>query len=337
MQDLLQLAAERTHLYLSPHGQPHAVLPSGAATPLYSEDYFTFLYQLSEQQQTPLPDNFKLAELLRVFDARAHSSKRTRPVPLRTSYSGPKTLLIDLQENFEAVELTRKRWQITANFDTNFLRPALNYALPTPEPPQYDLPEYLTQLFDINATQAAHLADWLACALLPDGKPPILVITGEAADEAASKLRNLIDPVPQALMPLPANTNQLGQLALTHRVLAFAVYGQLTEKRKAALNAVLKGMPLQVKESNHRRGKLFGSVSRPVIIASETGQQISRNQITLEINKANLGDHAQILGALLDLASAALNTPLQTQIEIIWETKQLESPAPTTQSDPPVP
>ena len=324
-------------MFLSTHGQPYATLPTGEATPLFSEDFFTFLYQLSEQQQAPLPDNFKLAKLLRELDAQAHSAKRTQSVPLRTHYSDPQTLLIDLQQNFDAVELTRKGWQISANFDTNFLRPTLNHPLPAPELPQQDLPTYLTNLFDIGKEEAERLSSWLATALLPDGKPPILVITGEAADEAASKLRNIIDPVPQALMPLPANTNQLGQLALTHRVLAFAVYSELTEKRKAAFNAIQRGMPVQLRESNQRRGKLFGSVSRPIILASATPQKISRNQISVEINTANQQDHAQILGALLDVASAALNKPQLRQIEIAWEAPNPESPTRTTQSDPPVP
>ena len=324
-------------MFLSPHGQPYATLPSGEATPLYSEDFFTFLYQLSEQQQAPLLDNFKLAKLLRELDAQAHSAKRTQSVPLRTHYSDSQTLLIDLQQNFDAVELTRKGWQISANFDTNFLRPTLNHPLPAPEPPQQDLPTYLTNLFAISKEEAGQLSNWLVTALLPDGKPPILVITGEAADEAASKLRNIIDPVPQALMPLPANTNQLGQLALTHRILAFAVYSELTEKRKAAFNAIQRGMPVQLRESNKRRGKLFGSVSRPVIIASATPQKISRNQISIEINTANQQDHAQILGALLNVASAALNKNTQVPIESNWEKVPPEFPQLGVQSDPPGP
>ena len=328
MQALLSLAAERTQLFLSPEGQSHATLPSGAATPLYSEDFFTFLYQLSTQQQSPLPNNFQLARLLRELDAQAHDSNRIQPVPLRTSRTAPGTLLIDLQENFDAIELTQKGWSRTHNFDAPFLRPTLNFPLPMPEAPQHDLTTYLTQLFEIEQKTAAQLALWLSQALMPDSRPPILIITGEARDEAAAKLRRILDPVPQPLFPVPTTINQLGQLALTNRVLAFAAYGNLTENRKAAFCALSRGMIVRLKETNHRRPPIFTKVSRPIIITSENPQQISPHQITIEINKANQGDHPQILGALFNLAVETSKPAVQPETPAIPIPHQSDVPGP---------
>ncbi len=335
MQALLNLAAERTQLYLSPVGQPHATLPSGAATPIYSEDFYTFLIQLAESQQSEFPNNNKLATVLRQLDARAHSSNLTQPVPLRTSQSGPGTVLIDLQENFEAIELTRKGWSLTHNFDAPFLRPTQNIPLPAPEQPQHDLTTYLTQLFEIEPEPAQQLSHWLALALMPNEKPPILVITGEARDEAASKLRTLIDPVPQPLFPLPATTSQLGQLALTNKVLAFVTYGPLTEIRKAAFNRLRKGMPVRLKETNRRRSQIFDNVSRPIIIVAESEMEIGRHQISVEINKANQAGHAQMLGALLNVAAQAICPDPQVTIETDWEAITPTAIDKTTQSDAP--
>ncbi len=321
MHPLIQLAADRIQLFLSPSGQPHAILPTCDATPIYSEQFFTYLVTLADTQQTDFPTSAKLAYDLRRLNSQAEASRRTQPVPLRTFKPDPETLLIDLQENLEAIELTRKGWKITANFDAPFLRPTLNYSLPIPEPPKHDLPTYLAQLFEINQEPAQQLAMWLAQALLPDGQPPILVITGKARDAAATKLRTIIDPVPQALFPLPSTTNQLGQLALTNRVLAFAAYGPLTQKKKVAFNTLSKGMPIRLKEVNKRGPQIFTTVSRPIIITSETPQEIGDHQITIEINKANPGDHPQILGALLDFASAALAKSPVSRTETIVETK----------------
>ena len=121
MKDLLNHVAGRTQLFLSPDNQSHATLPSGAATPIYSEDFFTFLNALADDRQIDIPNAVKLGFALRKLDARAHASQRVQHVPLRTFQPDPQTLLIDLHDNFDAVELTRKSWKITSNLDTQFV------------------------------------------------------------------------------------------------------------------------------------------------------------------------------------------------------------------------
>ena len=337
MQDLLNHVAARTQLFLSLDNQPHATLPSGAATPIYSEDFFTFLNAIADDKQIDIPNAVKLGFALRKLDAQAHASQRVQPVPLRTFQPDPQTLLVDLHENFDAVELTRKSWKITSNLDTQFLRPSMNLPLPAPEPPQHDLPAYLTRMFQLQPGPALEIANWLALAMLPDAHPPILVITGEARDEAAEKLRKIIDPVPQPLFPLPQTAGQLGQLALTNRVLAFAAYGNITKSKQTALDRLRKGMMVPLKESNKRRGAIFTKVARPIIIATETSVEISRHQINIEINYAGPGDHPQILGALLNLVAQTLHRAHLPAVETIWETPLLASPNPRIQSDTPGP
>ncbi len=337
MQPLLNLAAERIQPFLSLDNQSHAILPSGAATPIYSEDFFVFLNQLADNNQTEIANTSSLNFVLRKLDAQAHSSGRIQPVPLRTFQPDPQTLLLDLHDNFDAVELTRKSWKITSNLDTQFLRPSLNLPLPAPEQPLNDLPTYLAAIFQIASEPARQLADWLAVALLPDGRPPILLITGEARDEAAAKLRKIIDPIPQPLFPLPHNANQMGQLALTNRILAFALYGNLTECKQRTLNTLSQGMTVKLKEVNKRHAARFTKVARPIIVAAETNVQISRHQITVEINYAGQGDHPQILGALLNHAAQTLNRAHQPAIETAWNTRLPSSPVVTIQSDTPGP
>ena len=337
MQALLNLVTARTQLFLSLDNQSHATLPSAAATPIYSEDFFVFLNTLADSQQIDIPNANALGFLLRKLDAQAHASGRIQAVPLRTFQPDPQTLLLDLHENFDAVELTRKSWKLTSNLDTQFLRPSGNLPLPAPEPAQHDLATYLSQMFQIENGPAQQIADWLAVALLPDAQPPVLVITGEARDEAAGKIRKIIDPVPQPLFPLPHNASQLGQLALTNRVLAFALYGNLTKSKQRALTTLSTGMTVKLKEVNQRHAARFTKVSRPIIIASEENIAVCRHQITVEINHAGQGDHPQILGALLTLTAQMLHRAHQQAIETIWQTSKPASPIATVQSDPPVP
>lgn len=337
MKDLLNHVAGRTQLFLSPDNQSHATLPSGAATPIYSEDFFTFLNALADDRQIDIPNAVKLGFALRKLDARAHASQRVQPVPLRTFQPDPQTLLIDLHDNFDAVELTRKSWKITSNLDTQFVRPSLNLPLPSPEPPLHDLPTYLTRIFQLQPGPALEIANWLATAMLPDSHPPILVITGEARYQAAEKLRKIIDPVPQPLFPLPHTAGQLGQLALTNRVLAFAAYGGISKSKQAALDRLRAGTMVPLKETNKRRGAIFTKVARPIIIATETSVEISRHQINIEINYAGQGDHPQILGALLNLVAQTLNRAHLPAIEIVSDTRSHQSPIPKIQSDVPGP
>ncbi len=336
MKALLNLVAARTQLFLSLDNQSHATLPSAAATPIYSEDFFVFLNQLADTQQIDIPNVNALGFLLRKLDALAHASGRVQAVPLRTFQPDPQTLLLDLHD-FDVVELTRKSWKLSSNLDTQFLRPSGNLPLPAPEPAQHDLVTQLSKMFQIENGPAQQIADWLAVSLLPDAQPPVLVITGNARDEAASKIRKIIDPVPQPLFPMPHNANQLGQLALTNRILAFALYGNLTKCRQRALSTLSTGMTVKLKEVNKRHAARFTKVARPIIIASEEKVEVCRHQITVEINHAGQGDHPQILGALLTLAAQLLHRAHQQAIETIWQTGKPTSPIATIQSDPPGP
>ena len=337
MNSIVNLAAERTQLFLSLDNQPPATLPSGAATPIYSEDFFVFLNTLADSRQIDIPNATALGFTLRKLDAQAHASGRIQPVPLRTFQPDPQTLLLDLHDNFDAIELTRKSWKLTSNLDVTFARPSFNLPLPVPEPSQLTLTTHLRQLFHIDEYPAQQIANWLTCAILPGATPPILVITGEARDEAAEKIRKIIDPIPQPLFPFPHNATQMGHLALTNRVVAFALYGDLTQSKQRALNALRIGMTIKLKEVNKRHAALFTKVSRPIIVTSETNIEISRHQITVEINHAGQGDHPQILGSLLNVVAESLHRAHQPAVETRWNTDLPHSPTINIQSDLPAP
>ena len=337
MQALVNHVAERSQLFLSDDGQSHAILPNGAATPIYSEDFFTFLHTLAASKQIEIPNTASLNFTLRGLDALAHASQQVQPVPLRTFQPDPETLLLDLHDNFDAVEITRKSWKVTSNLDVSFARPSLNLPLPIPEPPQHGLTTYLKQMFRIAEEPAQKIANWLTQALLPGATPPILVITGEARDQAAAKIRKIIDPIPQPLFPFPHTATQMGQLALTNRVLAFALYGNITQSKQRALNALRTGMAVKLKEVNKRHSSIFANVARPIIVTADTEIEIGKHQITIEINHAGQGDHPQILGALLTLLAIGLYRAHQPAHETPLTQMPPSFPFATIQSDVPGP
>ena len=154
--------------------------------------------------------------------------------------------------------------------------------------------------FSISEPQAQMLTTWLVSALLPDCKPPILVITGEANAEAAMKLHTLIDPVTCALLPLPSTKYQYAEAALNNKVLAFQAGLQPTKLCTANLNLLSKGMSLPLKENSKSRAILHTVLHRPIIIAAEEPIKIHDRQLNIEINETRDAVHEQVLGALMD-------------------------------------
>ncbi len=142
----------------------------------------------------------------------------------------------------------------------------------------------------------------------PQSTATILVITGTKRDEAARKLRNLLDPVVHPLLEIPYTNSELGQLALTNKVLAFSVFKYIAPSKIEALNKLQSGMLVKLKEVNKRRGQVWNTVSRPIIISAGESIQISANQINLEINEAACGEISpQLFGALLNMIVTVLN------------------------------
>ena len=302
--------AHRAKLFLTPDHQPHALLPNGTAVPVYSEDFFTWLFEVFDHEQIPSPSSAQFSFVQRQLDAEAHSARNLQAAQMRIAGTGQAFYEIDLQ-NFSqpTVHLNYHDWKLSpAAPDSNFLRPTQNHPLPVPEVSTDDLPSQLSKDFSLNPEAATQLAQWLALAMLPDQHPPILVITGKKRDEAARKLRNLLDPVVHPLLEIPYTNRELGQLALTNNVLAFSIFKYIAPSKIEALNKLQSGMLVKLKEVNKRRGAIWSNIARPIIISSGEPIQISSNQINIEINEATTDGNAnQLFGALLSMMVTVLN------------------------------
>ena len=302
---LLNLA-HRAKYFLSPDHQPHAILPTGATVPLYSEDFFTWLHHIFDAQQIAPPSSAQISYLQRLLDAEVWSARDIQQTYLRIAKTGQAAYEINL-ETFDqsVVQFNYHDWNIAESSGSNFLRPALSHPLPRPEKSRLELPTHLARTFALNEEQATKLAQWL---MLPDQQPPVLIITGKMRDQATRKLRNLLDPAVHPLQEIPSTTAQLGQLALTNMVLAFSVFNYITPGRIEALNKIQNGMLVKLKEVNKRRSQVWTNVSRPIIISAGGELEISTNQLVLEINEMPVEDDAnQLFGALLSMLVLVLH------------------------------
>ena len=266
---LLELA-QRAPLFLSPDRQPFIISPlTATAVPLYSEAFFDWFTHSTEARLGLCPSSSQIARVIRDLDSSARKAQDTEQIHTRIAKKGTKHYQIDLgTPNIDVVELTGKNWQVAQHFDARFQRLETSDPMPIPQPSPVKLPVYLENMFGISTENALKLSAWLGQAMLPEQKPPILVITGQASDEAVTKLRNLIDPVFHALIEMPTTAKQMAQQAIENRVLAYAVTVPLSESKIQAFNKMRKGVTSRLRQANKNLAPLYTIVHRPIMIAA---------------------------------------------------------------------
>ena len=338
--DKLILACDRATFFLTPNRQAYVQF-NGTVAPLYSEQFRGWLLTRIEALGLDWPSSSTLGRLLRHHDNILHTYE-SQIIPVHTRIAAENyTLLVDLQSidpqtsDNQVIEITKDHWRITSSHPTLFRRPELNLPIPTPAISKGTIAQYLMRAFSTTQPIAETLSNWLALSMIPTATQPILVITGNARIEAARLLRNIIDPVIHPLLPMPTTENQLGQMAQSNSVLAFDSSPFISEKRKAALSRIRRGVPVRVREINKSR-TLYETIHRPILIAADAPIEIESNQINIEINHCRQAPLNEFLTALLNHLVEVLRyleAPKQT-----WGSESLAIPeieAPTAQPTKP--
>jgi hypothetical protein len=292
--------ARQAPLFLTPARQPFVNLPTGAV-PLYSEDFRGWFSTQLLSEDLSFPSPITCCRILRQLDEDAHKLpyRTTQPANLRVE-STPGGYRIDLHDA-EPIHVSGKQWLPQFSADTSFFRPETNHNLTTPTESTQSLPEHLQQAFGLDETNAVNLSQWLQQAMRPDQICPLLVITGDYRDEATRAVRELIDPSTCAILPLPVTQNQMGEMAIYNRVLAFSIFGShLSPTKSSALRSISQGTGVRLRHSNPQRGKLREQLHRPVILSAEVAPTLCHNQIHIEINQCQPLHEPECLAALLD-------------------------------------
>ena len=88
-------------------------------------------------------------------------------------------------------------------------------------------------------------------------------------------------------------------MAQWNSMLAFDSSPFISEKRKAALSRIRRGVPVRVREINKSR-TLYETIHRPILIAADAPFEIESNQINIEINRCHEAPLDELLTALLN-------------------------------------
>ena len=334
---ILLAIARRAHLFLTPEGQPHVTVPiSGNTVPLHSPIFRDWLSPTFEQHGF-LPSAAQYGAVMRKLEQDAHANPVPSPVHVRTALSAPHTYRIDLQNAAgEAIEVNGKQWTITPNETCRFRRPASSLPLPTPEPNKAPIEKFLMRLFSIKEPQAQMLATWLVSAMLPNLKPPVLFLTGEAAGEAAAILRGIIDPMRCAGNVLPFTAQQFAKMAIINRIPSFSLGTSITKSCKRNLNMLRTGIKVKLIQIGTRRKELTTTIHRPVIIHAQGPIKIHARQLNIAIEKICGTVPAQIFASLLNAVVRGIREmSRQPRLQYFTANSALPAPPENPQLQPP--
>ena len=221
--EILETAHRHVRYFLTPNSQPCVALPTGQSVPIHSYDFHLWLSNALDRQGHIFAYPSLIGKAMRTLDRDAHASINFHPLHLRVAQSKPNHYTLDLPN--QSIEINSKHWRISDSSSLHFRRPLSNLPLPLPRINSAKLEWYLEQSFNITASNTQALKNWLILALLPTATPPpFLIIRGKARDEAASIIRNLLDPARNPILAIPFTPAGLGDLAIRNQILAFRIF-----------------------------------------------------------------------------------------------------------------
>ena len=292
--------------------QPYFVSPiTGTASPLYSESFFGWFSATAQKQLAIYPSYSQIGRVQSKLDKQTCLSPKLETVHNVIAKIAPRKYQMDLGlRDQSTVEITGKQWKVSQTHKVRFERMQTADPFPIPEPALAKLPHYLKLMYGISEDDAHKLAHWMALSMLPDQKPPILVITGEERFEAVGQIRSIIDPAFSRHIDLPCSSKDMAQQAVENRILTYSTDDVLSEAKIKVFKEMYSGMRARIKDANPKRDKLYKIVNRPIIIASDVEQNINDHQISIEVNEFRTVDFAEIFGPLLDEMVKIVGQPL---------------------------
>ena len=126
-------------------------------------------------------------------------------------------------------------------------------------------------------------------------------------------------------------------MAVYNRVLAFPLYGKISEFKRTILKSLANGsFAIRLRQADRKLPPLTEFLSRPVIITAERAPEICHNQITIEINKCAPLPRQEVLAALFTQMTRTLREEKQSPERIGFQAPQLSAtqPAPTPADAP---
>lgn len=324
-------------LFHTPEGTPYATVPVDdhhETWPVRSRTFRRWLARRFFTQTGGPPNAQAMTDALGVVEARGLFDGVARPVFVRLA-PGDEVIHLDLGDaRWRVVEITATGWRITSDAPVRFRRPA--GLLPLPEPVRGGSIEALRPFVNVGSDADWRLLVAATMAMLQRGPYPILILYGEqgaAKTTTARVQRAVLDPNVTPVRAEPREVRDLMIAATNSWTQAYDNLSHLPAWLSDALCRLSTGGGFAARELYSDADEVLFDAMRPVIITSieeiaTRGDLLDRSLIVYlpsipeerrrpeaEFWTAFAAAHPQILGAVLDTASAALRALPTTRFD----------------------
>lgn len=301
--------------------------------PTFSPDFRIWLSGEAVQRLCSVPS----AKIVKQAIAQAEHKVRLLNLPIAVAsrfYADKTTALIHLG-NGEVLEISPNGVATTKEPGIIFpTRPSME-SLPTPE--DGDILAVLPELLDVPEDQCRLAIIWLMSLFQADGRYPILIITGprqSGKTRLATNLRQLLDPHPVPLLPLPKNHGELKAAVVDNAILAFDNVDKvpLAEELLALAAGTALALPGWSRHVQCRRPTILACKEIPdapdmlesaiVLRLKDRPAQAFKNKS--ELDRMFRQQHAKALGALGKACSIAMQHRKTVELDAVQKDAELE-------------
>ena len=214
---------DKTEFVMGKDGASYAIFTRDGhqvTYPTFSSDFMTWFRGEAVQRLPSVPDSKIMKQAIEEAEHKARLLNLPFPVASRF-YADETTAFIHLG-NGEVLEIDAEGAAI--NKDAGVIFPTRVCMESLPKPEDGDAREVLPEFLDLPEGECRLALIWLMSAFQADGRYPILVISGprqSGKTRLATNLRQLLDPHPVPLLPLPKDHRELKAAVLDNAVLAF--------------------------------------------------------------------------------------------------------------------
>ena len=289
------------------------------------------LYFNSESR--PLSDK-AFNEVLNILTAKAIYGGAKHATHLRVAEHEGAYYLDLADEAWRAVKVTASGWEVVSEPPVRFIRNRAMKALPVPQPggSLADLRPFV----NVTDDDWVLVLGWLAASLRPRGPYPMLVLNGEqgsAKSTTARVLRALVDPNATPLRAKPRNEEDLMLAASNSHTLVLDNLSYISHDLSDAMCRISTGGGLSRRKLFTDDEEAILNVVRPMMITGIT-DMVDRSDLLSRSIVLNLpviaadrrttedefwaafeGEHAAILGALLDAVAVGLTRLPHTRLD----------------------
>jgi hypothetical protein len=326
-ESLSALTAEMSFFH-DPRGDSYAKIQVDAHSerwPIKSNRFKQVLLLKHYDAKGELPNTESLQNCLAICDLKGQQGEE-KPVFVRIGHEAGRICLDLGTRQWEAVEIDKDGWRVTANSAVNFRRPSGLLSLPTPiEGGSLDEFRDLINAADDDIWTLT-LA-WLVGCFQPLGAMCALLLQGSQGSgksTMATLLRRLIDPCAVSLESPPKEDRELAITCLNSGIVAFDNLSGLPSWLSDALCRVASGSGFKTRSLYANEDQRLFDLRAPLLLngIDDIAQRADLLDRCIGLNLPKISDagrktergiyaafdeaHARILGALLTAVSEGL-------------------------------